>query len=90
MFGDLTGIKSYSGDRNNNLKKRRQNSSDNTTDAQMPFGKYKGQELSEVPDSYLLWLYENGKCFGELRRYIEDNLDAIKENAIRESKNFEQ
>ena len=60
MFGDLTGIKSYSGDRNNNLKKRRQNSSDNTTDAQMPFGKYKGktiQWINENDHKYLEWLF---------------------------------
>ena len=25
----------------------------------MPFGKYKGQDLSEVPDDYLLWLIGN-------------------------------
>ena len=25
----------------------------------MPFGKFKGNELAEVPDSYLLWLAEN-------------------------------
>jgi uncharacterized protein (DUF3820 family) len=25
----------------------------------MPFGKFKGSSLAEVPDSYLLWLAEN-------------------------------
>lgn len=46
----------------------------------MPFGKYKGAQLINVPDQYLLWLYENGKCFGELKDYIIANLDSIKHN----------
>ena len=25
----------------------------------MPFGKYKGQDMEDLPDSYLLWLAEN-------------------------------
>ena len=54
----------------------------------MPFGKYKGQPIEDVPDSYLLWLYENGKCFGDFKKYLEENLDAIKENAKRETKQY--
>ena len=46
----------------------------------MPFGKFKGFPLADVPDSYLLWLYEKGKCRGALKLYIHDNLDAIKQN----------
>jgi len=26
----------------------------------MPFGKYKGVKLEDVPASYLLWLWDNG------------------------------
>ena len=44
----------------------------------MPFGIHKGKQLDQIPDSYLLWLYENNKCSGELKEYIEDNLDVIK------------
>lgn len=51
-----------------------------TDDSIMTFGKFAGRKLADVPDSYLLWLYENGKCYGALRDYIEDNLDAIKKN----------
>lgn len=46
----------------------------------MKFGKYKGCQMSEVPDEYLLYLYENCNLFGGLKKYIEDNLDAIKSN----------
>ena len=44
----------------------------------MPFGIHKGKQLDQVPDSYLLYLYDNCKCGPELKAYIEDNLDVIK------------
>ena len=49
-----------------------------TDESRMPWGKYKGEKMANVPGSYLLWLYENNKCDRETRDYIEDNLDAIK------------
>ena len=45
----------------------------------MPFGKYKGSAMVNVPASYLLWLYENDKCNNAVREYIKDNLDVIKD-----------
>lgn len=55
----------------------------------MPFGKYKDTPLKNVPDRYLLWLYENwlsDDCptrmnYPALKAYIEENLDAIRKNA---------
>jgi uncharacterized protein (DUF3820 family) len=44
----------------------------------MPFGKYKGEKLANVPPEYLLWLHDEGKAFGPLKSYITDNMDAIK------------
>ena len=44
----------------------------------MPFGKYKGTKLANVPADYLIWLYDNGKCFGEIGKYIVDNMDVLK------------
>lgn len=44
----------------------------------MPFGKYKGYNMINVPADYLLWLWENNKCYGEVKEYIEDNLDFIR------------
>ena len=52
----------------------------------MPFGKYKGVKMADIPDSYLLWLYENDKCYGTIKQYIKDNLEAIKVNIERNKK----
>lgn len=56
-----------------------------TDSDKMPFGKHKGKRLSDVPDDYLLWLYDElkVKCspFAQpLIEYIEDNYEAIKQN----------
>ena len=51
------------------------------------FGKYKGKKLKDIPDSYLLFLWgDEGKELYEntpLKKYIRDNLDAIKANINR-------
>lgn len=44
----------------------------------MPFGKYKGEKMANVPASYLLWLYENSKVYGDVKEYIEENINALK------------
>lgn len=49
-----------------------------TDESIMPIGKYKGQKMANVPAEYLLWLYENGNIYGELKEYIKNNLDVIK------------
>lgn len=43
----------------------------------MPFGKYKGEKLANVPASYLLWCYEHPWCRGELKKYIEENKQVL-------------
>jgi hypothetical protein len=41
----------------------------------MPFGKYQGRELDDVPQDYLLWVLENCKKINPyLRRAILDEL----------------
>lgn len=47
--------------------------------SRMPFGKYKNEKMANVPPDYLLWLYNEGKCFGEVRQYIQENLSVLKE-----------
>lgn len=54
-----------------------------TDESRMPFGKYKGEKMANVPASYLLWLYENDKCNKEVKEYVLDNLDVIKEQVKR-------
>jgi uncharacterized protein (DUF3820 family) len=57
-----------------------------TDESFMEFGIHKGKKLAEVPDRYLLGLYNSGKCFGPIKTYIGENLDAIKANIEREDK----
>lgn len=45
----------------------------------MPYGKFKNEKMANVPAYYLLWLYRENKCSGEVRQYIIDNLDVLKE-----------
>ena len=45
----------------------------------MPFGMHKGKKLANVPASYLIWLFENDKCFGQLLNYIRNNEDALRQ-----------
>jgi uncharacterized protein (DUF3820 family) len=49
----------------------------------MPFGKYKGDKMENVPASYLIWLYDKNKCNNYVRKYIKDNLDVLKEKIKR-------
>jgi uncharacterized protein (DUF3820 family) len=44
----------------------------------MPFGIHKGKAMANVPPEYLLWLYENNKCYGAVKDYIAENLETIK------------
>lgn len=57
-----------------------------TDESIMPFGKYKGKAMVNVPAHYLLWLWENAKLSGTLKTYIQNNLDAIKLEIANSSK----
>ena len=39
--------------------------------ARMPFGKYKGQLLTALPEAYLLWLRDHVNVHGKLRLQLE-------------------
>ena len=43
----------------------------------MPFGKYKGKSLDQVPDSYLIWFLKQDWCdeYPELVEYANRCLD---------------
>jgi len=44
----------------------------------MPFGQHKGKAMANVPPEYLLFLYETGKMYGQVKDYIAENLETIK------------
>ena len=50
-----------------------------TDTSPMPFGKFKGDKMENVPAKYLLWLYNNNKCFGQVKDYIIDNLQVLEQ-----------
>lgn len=49
----------------------------------MPFGKYRGQPMQDVPASYLHWLWTQGKSHevktDPVAEYINRNLSALKQ-----------
>lgn len=47
----------------------------------MPFGKYKGTAMANVPAKYLLWLYNEGCSHERVRKYIINNLDGLRKEA---------
>lgn len=49
-----------------------------TENSIMPYGKYKGKKMFNIPADYLLWLRENGKCSPLVAAYIDDNSDKLK------------
>ncbi len=50
----------------------------------MPFGKHKGKALTNVPASYLIYLYEDGLNDGPLKEYIKFNIDVLYKQQKRE------
>ena len=54
-----------------------------TDESPMPWGKYKGDKMTNIPASYLLWCYDNGKCSGDVKEYIRDNYDVLNEEIKR-------
>lgn len=49
----------------------------------MPFGKYKGEKLENVPARYLLWLWDSGVYSEEspLHDYIENAFSVLESEA---------
>lgn len=44
----------------------------------MPWGKYQGIEMANVPANYLIYIYENGKCDEQVKAYIDENMEVLK------------
>lgn len=45
---------------------------------EMTFGIHKGKNIKDVPADYLLWLYDNDKCFGKVKEYINKNESTLR------------
>jgi len=55
-----------------------------TDESIMTFGKHKGTKLANVPPDYLLWLYNEGKLFENLKVYIEENKHVLEMEVVRQ------
>lgn len=47
----------------------------------MPYGKYQGKAMADVPADYLLWLWDNNKCRGSVKLYINKNMIQLRDEA---------
>lgn len=61
-----------------------------TDNSLMPYGKYKGKKMANLPASYLLWMYRNDKLFKALEVYVEENMDALEKEEKEELSKREQ
>lgn len=50
-------------------------------DMDMPFGKYKGRKLVDLPEPYVIWLYENALPEGKIGELLKE-LYEIKVNGL--------
>lgn len=44
----------------------------------MPFGPFEGKPMLQVPAQHLLHLLEHGKLYGELKKFVLDNIAALR------------
>jgi uncharacterized protein (DUF3820 family) len=50
----------------------------------MPYGKYNGHRLKNVPAEYLLWIFENNKTTPQMAKYINRYISILnKEKELR-------
>lgn len=61
-----------------------------TDSSLMPYGKYKGKKMANIPASYLLWMYRNDKLFKSLEVYVEENMNALEKEEKEELSKREQ
>ena len=52
-----------------------------TDNSIMPFGKFKGKSMVNIPAYYFLWLHDNGCSHAGIKKYILDNLEGLKKEA---------
>ncbi len=54
-------------------------------DSPMPYGKYKGFPMEEVPADYLIWLMDNLRASPEIIEYVKENREVL-DKEIKESR----
>ncbi len=57
-----------------------------TDESPMPYGKYKGDKMINVPAHYLIWCYDNDKVSPDVRAYIDENIDVLQKEVDQMSK----
>jgi uncharacterized protein (DUF3820 family) len=57
-----------------------------TDQSLMPWGKHQGEKMANIPASYLLWLLDNDKCGGEVKKYILENKETLVKEVAYEKK----
>ena len=55
-----------------------------TDESPMPYGKYKGRPMEDVPADYLIWLVDNQRASPEVGAYVEENMDVLQKEIKRE------
>ena len=60
-----------------------------TDDSPMPWGKYKGEKMANVPAAYLLWLYDSNQCSKDVKVYIKENYDVLEAEIAAEKHRIE-
>jgi hypothetical protein len=69
---------------NNEQKKPEFKSINRLTDKDaMPYGKWNGTPMANVPADYLLWMSDNNKLTPQVRAYVTDNWDGLCKEAGR-------
>ena len=48
-----------------------------TDESPMPYGKYKGRPMEDVPADYLIWLVDNQRASPEVMSYVEENREVL-------------
>lgn len=55
-----------------------------TENSPMPYGKYKGKKIKDLPADYLLWLYYNNRAIMAIRSYVGKHIRELEQQALEE------
>lgn len=54
----------------------------------MTYGKFKGQEIEDIPTSYIVWMLENTSPTADIQKEMENQLAARRGEGIDRGKNY--